>query len=61
MRIALKKHGNSLYLHIPKAVLELIGMKNPKAGDELDVTTNGKRLCIAPATVSGEKENKRCE
>lgn len=49
----LTKHGNSLALVIDKPVLDLlkIGQDTP-----LDVTTDGKRLIIAPAKGSSRRK-----
>jgi antitoxin component of MazEF toxin-antitoxin module len=47
MRRKLSKHGNSLALVIEKPVLDLLGIN---ADTELEVTTDGNRLIVFPAS-----------
>jgi antitoxin MazE len=46
----LTKHGNSLALVIDRPILDLLKI------DPLDVSTDGKRLIIAPAEVSARRK-----
>ena len=48
----LTKHGNSLALVIDRPILELLNIDPDTA---LDVSTDGKRLIVAPATQSGRR------
>ena len=48
----LTKHGNTLALVIDKAILELLKMDK----ETLEVSTDGKKLTIAPAPVSARRK-----
>jgi antitoxin MazE len=48
----LTKHGNSLALVIDRPILELL---NIDPDTPLDVSTDGKRLIVAPATASARR------
>jgi antitoxin MazE len=50
----LTKHGNSLALVIDRPILDLlkIGSETP-----LDISTDGKRLIVAPAQASDRRKN----
>lgn len=49
----LTKHGNSLALVIDRPILDLLKIGTETA---LDVSTDGKRLIIAPATASQRRK-----
>jgi antitoxin MazE len=49
----LTKHGNSLALVIDRPILDLLHIGPETA---LDITTDGKRLIIAPATPSARRK-----
>ena len=49
----LTKHGNSLALVIDKPVLELLRIDQDTP---LDITTDGRRLIVAPAEASARRK-----
>jgi len=49
----LTKHGNSLALVIDRPVLELLHIDSETA---LDISTDGKRLIVAPAKPSARRD-----
>ncbi len=49
----LTKHGNSLALVIDKPVLDLLRIDQ---NTPLDITTDGKRLIVSPATASARRK-----
>jgi antitoxin component of MazEF toxin-antitoxin module len=49
----LTKHGNSLALVIDRPILDLLNISPETA---LDVSTDGKRLIIAPAVASARRK-----
>jgi antitoxin component of MazEF toxin-antitoxin module len=49
----LTKHGNSLALVIDRPILDLLKID---PGTPLDVSTDGKRLIIAPAEASARRK-----
>jgi antitoxin component of MazEF toxin-antitoxin module len=55
MKVALKKHGHSLVIIVPKPILELLGV-DAKPGAELDMRTDGKRLVLTPVREIEEKD-----
>jgi antitoxin component of MazEF toxin-antitoxin module len=48
----LTKHGNSLALVIDRPILDLLKIE---PGTTLDVSTDGKRLIVAPAEASARR------
>ena len=52
MQKRLTKHGNSLALVIDKPILELL---NIDTDTPLDITTDGKRLIVAPVQPSDRR------
>jgi antitoxin component of MazEF toxin-antitoxin module len=57
MKVALKKHGHSLVIIVPKPILELLGV-DAKPGAELDMRTDGKRLVLTPVREIEEKDKR---
>ncbi len=49
----LTKHGNSLALVIDRPILDLLRID---AGTALDISTDGKRLIVAPAKPSDRRK-----
>ena len=49
----LTKHGNSLALVIDRPILDLLKIE---PGTTLDVSTDGKRLIVAPAEASARRK-----